>query len=82
MLYPYILYGEVEYYTNKENDFSLENIYNMKQSDEIILNYYKEISNNIQYLHIKPKYDSKLKLFFPFKIIFNAFNIIPQNYIT
>ena len=82
MLYPYILYGEVEYYTNKENDFSLENIYNMKQSDEIILNYYKEISNNIQYLHIKPKYDSELKLFFPFKIIFNAFNIIPQNYIT
>ena len=82
VLYPYILYGEVEYYTNKENEFSLENIYNIKQSDEIKLNYYREIPNNIQYLHIKPKYDSELKIFNPIQIIYNQFNILPENYIT
>ena len=82
VLYPYILYGEVEYYTNKENQFSLENIYTIKQSDEIKLNYYREIPHNIQYLHIKPKYDSELKIYSPIQIIYNNFNVQPKNYIT
>ena len=81
-LFPFILYGEVEYFTNKENEFSIEKIYNIKETEEIQLNYYREIPNGIQFLHIKSKYNSEFKLFLPLQITYDTFNALnPTNQI-
>ena len=81
-LFPFILYGEVEYFTNKENEFSIEKIYNIKETEEIQLYYYREIPNGIQFLHIKSKYNSEFKLFLPLQITYDTFNALnPTNQI-